>query len=111
MSGPVPIGEFMVKYGQDEVSLLDVPLRNESIKRHATDPELAEYVVGVDWEWDVPANEGYWERGFFWRRGTTVVELRDPTTARKICAHAGIPMDERAGAEAQATGRTAATPS
>jgi hypothetical protein len=105
MAEPVPIGEFVVKSGDREVSLLDVPLRNESIKRHATDPELAEYLVAVDWEWDVPASEGYWERGFFWRRGTTVVELRDPATTRKICAHAGIPVDEGEGAEAQATSK------
>jgi hypothetical protein len=90
----------MVKSSDREISLLDVPLRNESIKRHATDPELAEYLVGVDWEWDVPASEGYWERGFFWRRGTTVVELRDPGATRKICAHAGITVDEGEGTEA-----------
>jgi Endonuclease NucS len=93
VSPPVPIGEFLVTSDGREVPLLEISLRNARVKQNASDPELAEYVVRVDWEWDVPGDRAYWEPGLFWRRGTTAVELRDPTTTRRVCEYAGIPDD------------------
>lgn len=87
----VPIGDFRVMVGAEERSLLQVPLRNEKVKEHADDPERAEYMVRVQWEHTEPVGQGYWERGFFTRRGTTAYEFRDPTTAARICAHFGLP--------------------
>jgi hypothetical protein len=81
----------MVTADGREVPLLEVALRNERIKQDATDPELAEYLVRVDWEWAVPGDQAYWEPGLFWRRGATAVALRDPVTTRRVCDHAGIP--------------------
>jgi hypothetical protein len=93
VSPPVPIAEFIVTAGGREVPLLKVPLRNENIKRDAADPELAEYLVRVEWEWAVPGDRAYWEPGLFWRRGTTAVELRDPATTRRVCDYADVPDD------------------
>jgi hypothetical protein len=90
VGGSVPIGEFTVNIDEQERSLLDVPLRNENVKEHADDRELAEYLVRVEWEQAVAADHAYWERGLFSRRGTTAIELRDPETSRKVCAHFGI---------------------
>jgi hypothetical protein len=86
----VPIGDFTVTVEGEERSLLEVPLRNEKVKENAEDPDLMEYVVRVQWEQAVPTTDGYWERGFFSRRGTTAIELRDPNTSAKICAHFGL---------------------
>jgi hypothetical protein len=58
-----------------------------------TDPERAEFLVRVEWEWTVPAGQGIWAKRFFSRR-VTVAELRDPVTSRKLCAHVGIPFTE-----------------
>jgi hypothetical protein len=93
LAGPVPIRDFTVMADGREVSLLEVPLRNENIKTGADDPERMEYIVRVRWEWTVPDGQGLWLRGFFSRLVTTA-ELRDPETVRKVCAHAGIPVDE-----------------
>lgn len=38
LKGPVPISDFTVINGGAPRSLLDIPLRNDNIKRNATDP-------------------------------------------------------------------------
>jgi hypothetical protein len=38
LEGPVPISDFTVMNGGEPRSLLDIPLRNDNIKRDATDP-------------------------------------------------------------------------
>ena len=93
MEGPVPIAEFTVTRDGHPRSLLDIPLRNDNIKKDADDPERAEYLVRVEWEWTVPAGQGVWAKHFFSRR-VTVAELRDPITSRKVCSHAGIPCTQ-----------------
>jgi hypothetical protein len=92
LDGPVQISDFSVTVNDKQAPILQVPLRQETIKEHADDPELAEYMVRVQWEWAVPSGQGFWARNFFSRR-VTVTELRDPDTARKVCVHAGIPFD------------------
>ena len=93
LEGPVPIGEFTATDAGQPRSLLDIPLHNDNIKKDAIDPERAEYLVRVEWEWTVPAGQGVWAKHFFSRR-VTVAELRDPVTSRKLCAHAGIPFTQ-----------------
>ena len=93
LEGPVPIGEFTVTDGGQPRSLMDIPLHNDNIKKDAIDPERAEYLVRVEWEWTVPAGQGVWAKHFFSRR-LTGAELRDPVTSRKLCAHAGIPFTQ-----------------
>jgi len=93
LEGPVRISDFTVTVHDEELPILEVPVRTENIKQHADDPELTEYIVRVQWEWTVPSGQGFWLRHFFSRR-VTVTELRDPETSRKVCAHAGIPISE-----------------
>jgi hypothetical protein len=93
LEGPVRVSDFTVTIDDKEVPILEVPLRKENIKENADDPELAEYMVRVRWEWTVPPGQGFWVPKFFSRR-VTVTELRDPDTSRKVCTHAGIPFDE-----------------
>lgn len=93
LEGPVRISDFTVTVRDEELPILEVPLRTENIKQHADDPELTEYVVRVQWEWAAPSGQGFWLRHFFSRR-VTITELRDPETSRKVCAHVGIPISE-----------------
>ena len=89
------VGEFTVQDGKQERTLLEIPLRDESIKQHSDDPESAVHVVRVRWEWAVPASQGHWETGFFSvRHRMTVAEMRHAETSSKICAHADIPDHE-----------------
>ena len=74
-------------------SLMDIPLRNDNVKKNEADPERTEFLVRVDWEWTVPAGQGISAKHSFSRR-VTVAELRDPVTAHKLCALAGIPFAE-----------------
>jgi len=95
LNAPVSIGEFTVRDRKQERTLLEIPLRDESIKQHADDPESAVHVVRVRWEWAVPAAQGRWETGFFSvRHRMTVAELRHAETSSKVCAHAGVPDHE-----------------
>jgi hypothetical protein len=95
LDAPVTVGEFTVRDGKQERTLLEVPHRDERIKQHADDPESAAYVVRVRWEWAVPASQGRWETGFFSvRHRITLTEMRHAETTRKICAHADIPDHE-----------------
>jgi hypothetical protein len=41
-----------------------------------------------------PLEHRSWETGLFSRRGTTAIELRDPETARKVCGHFGLEVEE-----------------
>ena len=99
LDGPVRITDFTVDRDGADRPIMEVPLRQENIKNNADDPELAEYMVRVRWEWTVPSGQGYWVKNLFSRR-VTVAELRDPETSRKICAHAGIVLDESPEASA-----------
>lgn len=108
LEGPLPISDFTVKVNGEEKSLVDVPLRNDNVKEHPNDPERAEYLVRVEWERAVPADQGYWERGLFSRRGTTAIELRDPETSRKVCTHFKIEADVNGPAAAATSSELAA---
>jgi hypothetical protein len=111
LAGPVPAGEFIVNVGQQERALLEVPLRDESIKQYADDPEHAAYFVPVRWEWAVSADKGYWETGFFsMRYRKTLTEMRDPETSRKICANAGL-SDSEQTAESETLASAVSPPS
>ena len=72
---------------------MDIPLRNDNIKKDAAGPERAEALVLCDWEWTVPAGQGVWAKHFSSPQ-VMVAELRDPVTSHKLCALAGIPFTE-----------------
>jgi len=95
LAAALPITDFNVTRDGSQVPILDISLQNDHIKDDADDPERCEYLVPVRWEWTAPAGQGFWQTGFFSRR-MTATELRDPATSRQVCAHAGIPYDEKA---------------
>jgi hypothetical protein len=63
------------------------------IKKDAADPERAEFLVRVDWDWTVSADQGAWAKHFFSRR-VTIAGPHGPTTSHKPCALVGIPSTE-----------------
>jgi hypothetical protein len=69
LDGPVWISDFAVTVDDKEMPILEVSLREESIKENADDPELAEYMVRVQWEWAVPSGQGFWARNFLFPTG------------------------------------------
>lgn len=95
LAASVPTGEFTVQDARHQRALLAVPLRDDSAKQQADDPDTAVYVVRVRWEWAVPAGQAHWETGFFSvRHRMTLTEMRHTETTSRICAHADIPDHE-----------------
>tara|TARA_B100000780_G_scaffold276506_1_gene245229 strand:+ start:1324 stop:2361 length:1038 start_codon:yes stop_codon:yes gene_type:complete len=63
----------------DETPLFELPLEEDNIKHDCDDPELAEYVVGVDWKKTFPISEAKKFIGAFANQNI-VCKLRDPAT-------------------------------
>ncbi len=60
---PVPIKEFIVNNNGAKVSIFDVPVIVEDIKKNADDLEKCEYFVKIEWIKTVPESKAYWEKG------------------------------------------------
>jgi len=59
----IPIKDFIVnKNGKDE-SILDVPLKCESIKKDSDNLDICEYLVRIDWIKTIKEKDAYWEKG------------------------------------------------
>ncbi len=63
----------------DDRPLSEIELRSPGILHDAEDPEMADYVVGVDWKKTFPVSEGKWFEGGFVNRNV-VCKLRHPAT-------------------------------
>ncbi|MBA2436009.1 MAG: DUF91 domain-containing protein [Chthoniobacterales bacterium] len=86
-SEAVPAKEFrIVMPDGTEQSLLNAPLRAPEIGHDQDDPELAEYVVGVDWIHTRPREQAYRETGMQGNQNTAW-KLRDKFTLEKLKAH------------------------
>jgi hypothetical protein len=59
--------------------LLDLPLTQPTLAHDKDDPELAEYVVGIEWHKTVPISEAKTFTGAFANQNI-VCKLRDPAT-------------------------------
>jgi hypothetical protein len=59
--------------------LLDQPLMGQYLRHDADNPELAEYVVGIDWKKTFDRNNGKWFKGAFANQNI-VCKLRDQAT-------------------------------
>lgn len=59
--------------------LLEQPLLGRDLGHHSDNPELAEYVVGIDWRKTVDRNQGKWFKGAFANQNI-VCKLRDQAT-------------------------------
>lgn len=59
----VPIKDFKVGYEGRMVSIMEVPLKADFIKKRPDDLEKCEYLVRVEWIKTLPEDQAYWEKG------------------------------------------------
>lgn len=86
-SEAVPAKDFMVRTESgDEKSILERPLLAPAMNRNADNPELCEYVVGIDWIKTRPESEAYREIGMQGNQNTAW-KLRDRFTLDKLKTH------------------------
>jgi len=86
-SEAVPVTEFKVPSGNTgEKPILQMPLKAPAIARNADNPDLCEYVVGVDWQDTKPREQAYRETGMQGNQNTAW-KLRDKFTLDKLRAH------------------------
>jgi hypothetical protein len=69
--------------------LLQQPLLGQNLGRHAENPELAEYVVGVDWKETVDRGRAKWFKGAFANQNI-VCKLRDQATVDFLKSEFGL---------------------
>ena len=50
--------------------LLDLPLKGADMGKYIDDPEMAEWVVGVQWIKALPLPDAIWEQGMFANQNT-----------------------------------------
>ena len=86
ISESVPIKDFKVNSGGKEVSILDVPLKCEAIKRNADNPDLCYYFVRVEWLQTLPENQPYWVTGFKANQNSAF-KLKNQFTLDKLTEH------------------------
>ncbi|ADJ16702.1 endonuclease NucS domain-containing protein [Halalkalicoccus jeotgali] len=78
-----PVAEFTVKIDGEDRPILDCELEATGMDENAADPELREYVVGVEWIDAQPLNEAYWETGMYANQNT-VTKLRNQFTLDRL---------------------------
>lgn len=69
--------------------LLDQPLVGQNLGHDAENPELAEYVVGIDWKKTFDRNNGKWFKGAFANQNI-VCKLRDQATVDFLKTEFGL---------------------
>lgn len=80
-----PATEFQTPDGP----LLEQPLLGQNLGHDAESPELAEYVVGIDWKRTFDRNQGKWFKGAFANQNI-VCKLRDQATVDFLKAEFGL---------------------
>jgi hypothetical protein len=55
----------------------------------ASDPDMSEYVVGVEWEQTLPASQAIWEKGMFANQNSAC-KLRDRFTLERLIQRFGL---------------------
>ncbi|MBW3096245.1 hypothetical protein [Pseudohoeflea coraliihabitans] len=80
-----PAADFQTQDGP----LLEQPLIGESLGHDFENPELAEYVVGIDWKRTVDRTQGKWFKGAFANQNI-VCKLRDQATVDFLKAEFGL---------------------
>jgi hypothetical protein len=82
----VMIKDFVIEDGSP---LLELPLRAPHADEHSEDPELSEWVVGIDWIETVPRDEAKSFKGIFANQNI-VCKLRDQQTVEFLEREFGI---------------------
>lgn len=70
-------------------ALLEQPLIGQNLRHDADNPELAEYVVGIDWKKTFDRNHGKWFKGAFANQNI-VCKLRDQATVDFLKTEFGL---------------------
>jgi hypothetical protein len=69
--------------------LFDQPLDQPGLKKNASDPLLAEHVVGIDWQKTIEPHEAKWFKGAFANQNI-VCKLRDQATVDFLMNEFGL---------------------
>ena len=72
-----PAPEFMIEIEgkEEEIPITKAPLEGD-LSRDAADPDLREYLIGVDWIETRGINNAFWQKGLYANQNT-VTRLRD----------------------------------
>ena len=78
-----PVTEFHIDDRGERRPILEADLQTEAMDDNVADPELREYLVGVDWTEARPLSEAYWESGMYANQNT-VTKLRNQFTLDRL---------------------------
>lgn len=85
----VPVNQFKVIVDGRDVPILDAPLVAKKMGENASDLDLCEYLVRVEWIKTVPRTEAYWEKGLFAIQHTAC-RLTSSFTIERLSQHFGL---------------------
>lgn len=85
----VPVSDFRVEVEGKEIPILQAPLQARNMGEDMDNPELSEYVVGVDWLKTVPVRDAIRQKGFFAKQNT-VCRLSSSFTINTLIEVFGI---------------------
>lgn len=85
-----PAPDFMVNVEgeEDEIPITEAPLEGD-LSRDAEDPDLREYLIGVDWIETRDIENAFWEKGLYANQNT-VTKLRDQQTLDRLYEVFGV---------------------
>lgn len=85
-----PAHEFMVEDGDTPIT--KAPLDGD-LSRNKDDPDLREYLIGVDWIETVDMGDAVWEKGMYSNQNT-VTRLKDQQTLERLYEAFGVSPPE-----------------
>ncbi|SEH11525.1 Protein of unknown function DUF91 [Natronorubrum sediminis] len=85
-----PAPEFMVDVEgeEDEIPITEAPLEGD-LSKDSEDPDLREYLIGVDWIETRDIEDAFWEKGLYANQNT-VTKLRDQQTLDRLYEVFGV---------------------
>lgn len=86
---PVPVNGFKVVIDDQEVPILDAPLKAKNMQENSSDLDLCEYLVRVEWIKAFPKTQAYWEKGLFAIQHTAC-RLTSSFTIEKLSKYFGL---------------------
>lgn len=78
-----PVTEFDIQVNGETKNILEADLHAEQMDENADDPDLREYLVGVDWKDTRPVEDAYWETGMYANQNTAT-KLRNQFTLERL---------------------------
>ena len=77
------VTDFDVDVDGERKNILELSLDAEHMDENAEDPELREYLVGVEWKETRPVSKAYWETGMYANQNS-VTKLRNQFTLNRL---------------------------